>query len=49
MLGIWLMEPGFRKRWLLEHCTPKSHFRDYVWMNNIYDDFGPTLDDHRWC
>ena len=27
--------------------TPADHFSDYIWDNNIYEMWGPTLDDHR--
>ena len=27
--------------------TPADHFSDYIWDNNIYEEWGPTLDDHR--
>ena len=27
--------------------TPADHFSEYIWDNNIYDDWGPTLDDHK--
>ena len=27
--------------------TPREHFSNWIWDNNVYDDFGPDMDDHR--
>ena len=27
--------------------TPREHFSNWIWNNNVYDDFGPDMDDHR--
>ena len=27
--------------------TVREHFSNWIWNNNVYDDFGPSMDDHR--
>ena len=27
--------------------TPREHFSNWIWNNNVYDDWGPDMDDHR--
>ena len=27
--------------------TPREQFSNWIWNNNVYDDFGPDMDDHR--
>ena len=27
--------------------TPREHFSNWIWDNNVYVDFGPDMDDHR--
>ena len=43
------MVPFFHKMILKSKYTAAMHFRYYIWVNNVYDKYGPSMDDHRAC
>ena len=51
LLLLWAVKTYFMKKeydWLwLAKYTAADHFSNYIWENNVYDDWGTTINDHR--
>ncbi len=47
-VGEWkTMNPLFHEMIMKTKYTAAMHFQYYIWITNMYDELGPSMDDHR--